>query len=267
MLPERERRGSRARCILLTNGSDETVARRLSALAAPFAVIDPNRHYWMPRGCAKPKEARLGDALSFLSEEHRETITHWWLAVREHANTPNWDIASTATIDGTEGLVLVEAKAHAAEIKTEGKFVRRPCAESNSENKSPRRRSENHSRNHGHIDTACREAGAALNRVLPGWTLSVKTHYQLCNRFAWTWKIATLGVPVVLIYLGFLGAEEMCDQGIPLADAETWERLVRDHSQGVVPAAVWDQSIFIEGIPVRALIRSMELSLDSTAAS
>jgi hypothetical protein len=112
-LPERERRGSR-----LTDGSNEDVARRLSALAAPFAIIDSNH---LPRGFAEPNEAKLGDALSFLSDEHREVITAWWLAVREHANTPNWDIASTATISGTEGLLLVEAKAHTAEIKTDGK--------------------------------------------------------------------------------------------------------------------------------------------------
>jgi crotonobetainyl-CoA:carnitine CoA-transferase CaiB-like acyl-CoA transferase len=34
---------------------------------------------------------------------------------------------------------------------------------------------------------------------LPGWSLSVDSHYQICNRFAWAWKIASLGVPVVLI--------------------------------------------------------------------
>jgi hypothetical protein len=109
-LPQRERRGSRAPCILFTNGSDEAVANRLSRLAWPFATIDPNRHRWMPRGIAHPKEAKLGDALSFLSDEQREAVTGWWLAVRKRANTPNWDMASTATIDGTEGLVLVEAK-------------------------------------------------------------------------------------------------------------------------------------------------------------
>jgi hypothetical protein len=120
-LTERERRGSRARCILLTQGSNEKVARQLSDLAAPFAVIDPNRHHWMPRGFVEPREAKLGDALLFLSDEHREAISAWWLAVRDHANTPNWDIASTATIDGAEGLLLVEAKAHAGEIRRDGK--------------------------------------------------------------------------------------------------------------------------------------------------
>jgi hypothetical protein len=118
-LPERERRGSRARCVLLTHGSDEAVACRLSSLAATYAVVDPERHQWMPHGFAAPEEAKLGDALPILSEQRREAITAWWLAVRGHANTPNWDIASTATIGGADGLLLVEAKAHAAEVKTE----------------------------------------------------------------------------------------------------------------------------------------------------
>jgi hypothetical protein len=246
-LSKREQRGSRARCILLTNGPDEVVASRLSDLAAPFATIDPKRHRWMPRGLAEPKEAKLGDALPFLSGEHREIMTGWWLAVRKRANTPNWDIASTATIDGTEGLVLVEAKAHASEIKIDGK--------------TGKGRAENHAR----IDAACREASAALNRILPGWSLSAGSHYQLCNRFAWAWRVASLGVPVVLIYLGFLRAEEMRDQGLPLADHESWDRLVRDHSGSVVPATVWDRAISIDGTPFHAKIHSMELPLESVS--
>ena len=262
-LPRRDQRGSRARCILLTNGPREMVARRLSDLARPFAIIDPDRHHWMPRGIAEPAEAKLGNALSFLSDGHREIISRWWLEVRENANTPNWDIASTATIDGAEGLVLVEAKAHTAEIKAEGKPGPRQAAQIKGERPSIRSPSE---KNHAHIDAACREASSALNVVLPGWALSIDSHYQLCNRFAWTWKIASLGVPVVLIYLGFLRAEEMRDQGLPLDNAEDWERLVRDHSRGIVPASVWDHAISIEGTSVRAVVRSMEVSLISTNA-
>jgi hypothetical protein len=242
-LPERQRRGSRARCILLTSGSDQDVARRLSELAEPFASIDPDRDRWMPRGFADPAEARLGEALSLLSSERREAIICWWLAVREHANTPNWDIASTATIDGTKGLVLVEAKAHEAEIKTHGK-----------PNKG---RAENHMR----IEAACQEASTALNGIQPEWALSVDRNYQLCNRFAWAWKLASLGVPVVLVYLGFLRAEEMRDQGRPFANGDQWEHLVRGHSKGIAPASIWDTPVHIDGTPLYAKIHSMELSL------
>jgi hypothetical protein len=245
-LPERQRRGSRARCVLLTSGSDEEVAGRLSDLASPFATVDPRRDRWMPRGFADPAEAKLGEALSLLSSDRREAITCWWLAVREHANTPNWDIASTATINGTQGLVLVEAKAHEAEIKTDGKA-----------NKG---RPENHAR----IEAACRDASAALNVILPGWALSVDRNYQLCNRFAWAWKLASLGVPVVLVYLGFLRTEEMRDQGLPLSDSDQWEHLVRGHSEGIVPATIWDAPIFVDGVPLHAKIHSVEMPLKIT---
>jgi hypothetical protein len=198
----------------------------------------------MPRGFDDPSEAKLGDAFSLLSSEHREAVTCWWLAVREHANTPNWEIASTTTIHGTKGLLLVEAKAHAAEMKTDGKA-----------NKG---RVENHTR----IEEACREASAALNSILPGWALSVERSYQLCNRFAWAWKLAALGVPVVLVYLGFLRAEEMRDQGLPLADADQWEHLVRGHSRGVAPSTIWDEPIYVNGTPLRAIIHSLETPLD-----
>ena len=78
----------------------------------------------MPRGFTAPEEARLGDTEGLLSPEHRDIVTSWWLAVRARANTPNWDIASTASIDGTQGLVLIEAKAHAAELKRAGHGIR-----------------------------------------------------------------------------------------------------------------------------------------------
>lgn len=123
-LPRREQRGSRARCVLLTDGQPQEVASRLSRISAPFASIDAQQHFWMPRGFTAPEEARLGDTTSLLSPEHREIVTSWWLAVRGRANTPNWDIASTASVDGTQGLVLMEAKAHAAELKRAGHGIR-----------------------------------------------------------------------------------------------------------------------------------------------
>ena len=46
-----------------------------------------------------------------------------------------------------------------------------------------------------------------------------RNHYSLCNRVAWAWKLAQLGVPVVWVYLGFLNATEMLDQGQPSATA------------------------------------------------
>ena len=59
-----------------------------------------------------------------------------------------------------------------------------------------------------------KEANAGLRKLPTGqWALSTRHHYQLSNRFAWSWKLAMLGVPVVLLYLGFLNAQDMQDDG------------------------------------------------------
>jgi hypothetical protein len=191
------------------------------------------------------REAKLGEMLDLLKPIHREKLTNWWLAVRHHANTPNWDLASTATVDGRNGLVLIEAKAHDRELKLDGKPLR----------SAP---SANSMKNHARITEAIKEANAALNRICPGWNLSVNSHYQLANRFAWSWKIASLGILVVLIYLGFLEAYEMIDIGQPLADANIWEQLVRDHCRDIVPDCVWDRPLMVDDVPFYACIRSLK---------
>lgn len=147
--PKRPPRGSRARCLLLTHGPDDAVAVRLTSLVHPHALIDPLRHRWIPRGPDTPREARLGDAVGLLSDTHREAVTAWWLAVRKRANTPNWDIAATATIGGREGLVLAEAKAHDRELKNDGK----PTGNAD---------------NHRQIEAALGEATLGLNAISPG---------------------------------------------------------------------------------------------------
>jgi hypothetical protein len=45
----RDHRGSRVRCLLLTNGTKSEVAARLTDLTAGWAVVDPDRHHWLPR--------------------------------------------------------------------------------------------------------------------------------------------------------------------------------------------------------------------------
>lgn len=206
----------------------------------------------MPRGFSHPSEAKLGEAKKLLSDDDREAVTAWWLVHRKGASTPNWDIASTATIDGA--LCWLRQKLTPWELSRDGK------ADDRDETDEEARR--RHAENTARIDLACRGAGASLNRILPGWNLSIASHYQLCNRFAWAWKLASLGVPVVLVYLGFLHADEMRDQGDPRSDAQDWRTLMRNHAVGIVPASIWDEPILIGCTPLHALIRSTELTLD-----
>jgi hypothetical protein len=236
LLPKRQQRGSRARCIILTDGPRELVAKHLTDLVAPHAKIE-STDVWMPRGFDAPAEAKLGEAAGLLSVAQRQILTDWWLAEPVGANTPNWDIAATATIDGRRGLVLVEAKAHRNEIKSVGKGV-------------------GNTENDGQIERAITEASRNLAAVMPGFNLSAATAYQLANRFAWAWKIASLGIPIALVYLGFLKADEMRDQGEPFADAEAWASVMKAHSETIVPLLAWQQPLEIGGTSLRALVRS-----------
>lgn len=247
LLHAKERRGSRLRCLLLTEGTPTAVAQRLNSVARRHATVDPARHLWQPKGWTDVTEARLGETPPFLSPAHREALTDWWLAKRGtpgrgRANTPNWDIVSQATIDDREGLLLVEAKAHSAELKSAGKRPGNPD-------------------NDKRIAAAIAEANTLLELADPGWHLSASVHYQLANRFAWACKIASLGVPVVLVYLAFPDADEMADQGRPFANAGDWIKTMLGHTDGIVPITAWNRRLLIDGTPLYATIGCHALRL------
>ena len=122
---ERDFKGSRLRCLLLTSNSPAKVAEFLTSMVAPHAVVT-TRDHWAPRGFLKPDEARLGETAGFLSGVDRTTMANWWLAQQGGANTPNWDLVSTCHINDRPGLVLVEAKAHEGELSDD---VRRLMSE------------------------------------------------------------------------------------------------------------------------------------------
>lgn len=256
----REHRGSRARCLMITDCPQEEVARDLTALTTGWARVDPNRHFWMPRGSQNSAEAKIGETPGFMAE-HASELIGWWLAApgradsTHRANIPNWDIASTAEIDGRQGLLLVEAKSYAQELGEGGKHVKRDA--------SPDSKA-----NHERIAEAIREANQGLRAATGAdWKLSRDNHYQLANRFAWAWKIASLGYPVALVYLGFIAAEEMRHSGRDLIASEgDWEKRVREYASGVVPRTAWNSTILIadgaaEGTPLRAIITAIRIDL------
>ena len=183
-----------------------------------------------------------------LPKQDRDRLHSWWLAVsRGSTRTPNWDIASTCTVDGVKGLLLVEAKAHSKELNE------KDCSNAGESN-LPR------------IANCIREANAALaSRTGLTWALSHEDRYQMSNRFAWSWKLTELGYPVILVYLGFLGAEEMrCKSTaqVPFASRAEWESLVRAHSEPLFPPDVWDSQWSVNGQTFVPRIHSMETSYD-----
>ena len=239
----REFKGSRLRCLLATHRSRGDVAQFLSALAGPVASVMDTEH-WFPDGFLKPDEPKLGETVGLLDEPQRKLVTDWWLAKPGRANTPNWDLGCKTIIDGRHGLMLVEAKAHEKELKTTDDV------------------SDAVADNALSIASALLEATTAWNGILPGFSLTANSHYQLSNRFAFAWKLAAMKIPVVLVYLGFLDADEM--SGHVLRDHAQWRQCVVDRSKGVIPTEAWDRTFDIDGTPLTVLIRSAKVRVEAT---
>ena len=246
-------RGSRPRCVLLMEGNREEVANRLTRLVnLPDVTVSPSDK-WMPYGKpvqrdgswdTKPSsEAVLSKPNNLVAGSVQRQLRDWWLVVPKRANAPNWDIASTCNIKGTPGLLLVEAKAHAKELSLAGKS--RPTTPNGWEN-------------HKRIELAIGEAATGL-QVATGkrWDISRDHNYQLSNRFAWSWKLASLGIPVVMLYLGFLNAQDMANDGPLFGSEAEWTCILKNHAMHAVNKACWGEWLDITGVPLIALTRAI----------
>ena len=213
--------------------------------------------FWMPRGrpiwtgktwdLSPAKEARIDRTEEFVQRRKRDEITRWWLAACR-GNTPNWDLASTCSIEGRKGLLLVEAKAHASELSVSGK-------------PRPSSASAGALENHERIGSAISEASADLERLTGRpWRLSRDDRYQLSNRFAWSWKLASLQIPVALVYLGFLNANEMDQDGALFRAEGDWSKAVFSHASGAVDETIWGERIETSGSPFIPLVRAAEVN-------
>jgi hypothetical protein len=180
----------------------------------------------MPQGHARAIEARLETfgPRAYPDQPAWTALKDWWLEHPVRANTPNWDIAVSCEIEGRPGLLLVEAKANVPELGIAGKPLTAKASE-NTRSKA----------NHERIGLAIAEARAGLEPALPGISISRDSHYQLANRLAFTWKLATLGIPTVLLYLGFTGDEGIRDAGMPFDNDEHWQDVFGAHLKSVCP--------------------------------
>ena len=238
------------------DGERPEVAARLTRLVGVPQVSISLSDRWMPLG--KPvlnngswdttpaREAVLSKRNSLIAPLVQQQLQAWWLAAPKGANAPNWDIVSTCAIKNQPGLLLVEAKAHDREQI--GKSDR--CTSG-------------HEGNRTQIQHAIGEAAAGLRLATGGeWNISRDSHYQLSNRFAWSWKLASMGIPVVLLYLGFLNAREMSDQGLPFCSTDHWEGVLKSYGKGTVDNSCWGQWLDIRGVSLLPLIRAIDLPFD-----
>jgi hypothetical protein len=217
----------------------------LLALADIASPRVSSKSRWMPRSYREPDEARLETFGPKWLPGHSGWLQmmKWWLKHEKGANTPNWDIALGCELGGKPGIILVEAKAHKNELKTEGKTL---------DEKSSDNSRENHAQIGAAIDAACR----GLRGLDPSVLISRDSHYQLANRLAFTWKLATLGIPTVLIYLGFLGDSGIVDQGTPLTSEADWQSTFEDYAKPSACRSLFEQPLDCGAAPAWLLVRA-----------
>lgn len=256
----KDNQGSRPRCVLLTDGNRGEASKRLTQLINFPDVVVSTNDKWIPYGKpvyengswnkAPAKEAELdkADILFKAWPDTQRQLQDWWLTcIRGGAKTPNWDIASTCRIGEKPGLLLIEAKAHKKELSENDK-----CGA-----KEPNRKQ---------IGRAIAEANDGLTKLTGNpWNLSRDTHYQLSNRFAWSWKLASLGIPVVLVYLGFLNTKDMAKNGKLFKSKADWERALINHSNGIVDNSCWGKCLDCNCTPFIPLIRVFNQPFDPCA--
>lgn len=216
-----------------------TFLAELADLLAGLPIRFQQSTTFMPRGYAAPKEARLetfgpgwdaGSPVWSIMED-------WWLRHKAGANTPNWDIAVGCLIEDRPGLILVEAKAKWPELGVAGKLLDHEARERSREN-------------HAHIGSAIDDACAGWRRIDPRVNIHRDSHYQLANRLAFAWKLASVGVPVVLLYLGFTGDEGIRDAGRPFADDEDWRTAFDEYASGSIPLELFGNRLSVESTPL-----------------
>ena len=217
----------------------------LLALVAPIKCRVTASSVWQPVNYQFPDEAKL-DSFGPRAIPDRgkwESVREWWLGHQRRANTPNWDIALGCEVEDKPGFILVEAKANLPELSEEGKRRTVDASVKSSEN-------------HEHIRKAIADARDALSSRLPGISIDINRHYQLSNRIAFAWKLASLGVPTVLVYLGFTGDTGIENVGAPFTSDQHWQETFYGHLKGVCPSPLVEQQIDVGPASFWLIVRS-----------
>jgi len=201
----------------------------INKLIKPYAEITVYDN-WMPKSLYNDKEAELKNFLKYNFDlQMYNKIVNWWLHV--DSTTPNWDLVSTCTIDGKRGILLVEAKAHEKELTEEshGKKLK-VDATYDSE------------KNHASIGVAIHEANNGIKDMGFEVSISRDNCYQLSNRVGHAWWLANQGIPVVLLYLGFLDCQDMNDGKNKLFHSpKDWEDCFLNHAKQVGVDSIVDE--------------------------
>jgi len=219
-------------------------SQELEELVSPVDAKISSQAQWMPRGHQQRREARLETfGPQWMADScDWSRVTKWWLRQAKGANTPNWDVVCPATINGVDGLILVEAKANVRELSSARKMLKASATKASREN-------------HEGIKAAIEEAQAALASTVPGVKISRDHHYQLSNRIAFAWKLASLRIPTVLVYLGFLRSPDFASD--TFTSDQHWRDVFSQRAGTVWPGRHGDKPVATANAPFWVLIRSM----------
>jgi hypothetical protein len=177
----------------------------------------------------------LGQKEPFLSKDQQDRLQDWWLVHKDGAKLPTWDLVVAASDSSHHpALVLVEAKAHGTELSESGKSWPR--------RKTPQQQARSDA-NHKRVGQAISETAVALRRIVPEISLSRDRCYQFANRIAFAWRLASMGIPVAMIYLGFIGDTAISRADDCFHDADQWTKAFHDHTVKTLSGNnVWSRS-------------------------
>jgi hypothetical protein len=243
-IPDRDRGSYRHMLDLVSASNFREVMNGL--LDGTGAVVAADDH-WYPCGRSKKKDWTEAELEDYLKRHpipgYSGLDRRWWIAFK--GTRPTWDLICQLDFDGKPGLLLVEAKAHIGEM-----------SEKNS--KSPVDKKNDRSvANDLSIRLRLAETNLGLNALgLGSFRLSADHDYQLSNRIAYLQKLASDGVPTVLMYLGWIGSPDWKTD--PLATESAWETAVKGHFERVGPwEFVGPNRQTSSGTPFQMIVRSI----------
>lgn len=248
-------RGSRKHVLDLLEGND--FRERLQRVFNGTAVRLAESPLPQPIGRGGSKEWAEYDIETYLSRRPIEGWSSelpqcWWIKGR--GNRPKWDLLCHARVFDEPGLLLAEAKAHEGELGWPGKRLS-PSAKLASKD------------NHARIAGCVKQANDALDKLCDGvFGLDMHSHYQLGNRIAYAWKLAHLGLHVVLLYLGF--TDDQYFHADYIRDDAHWQRVMGGYFQGVIPQQFPEKvHTLSSGGSLQLLVRSLRVAEVSTRAA
>ncbi|MDD2673919.1 MAG: hypothetical protein PHF81_03465 [Flavobacterium sp.] len=225
-----EYKGSKKHILELIESKDFIAT--INTILLPYQAKIIDKKYIQPKGSMDVSEHGLQTFIN--TNKLRERFptlmdfdfNTWWKP--SGGKAPTWDMISLCQLDGEDAILLVEAKAHKSEFSRSKKQLPK--------NKQPDNKpSEGSEINHLNIEARIKEASDNLNAKNTGFNISTTSHYQLSNRVASAWRLNQMGVPVVLLYLGFTG--DTYFKKDYFQDNALWRQEFTKYIDSVVPSA------------------------------